>query len=56
MSWGPDDNFDMWTKKKESFVQDDLAVLAYGPNVNLIVEFYDELWHWREKGGDRKNR
>jgi hypothetical protein len=49
MSWGPNDNMDMYTRKPQRVVDDECKRLCYGPNVRLIVELDDDGWSWLER-------
>ena len=54
MSWGPNDDLDMWFKKKEQLVDPKAAKLSYGPHVRLAVELTDKGWIWAELDIDGK--
>jgi hypothetical protein len=54
MSWGPEDNADMWTRKRERLTSSEFARLRYGPYRRLVVEQSpDNKWSWVEM--DNKN-
>jgi hypothetical protein len=50
MSWGPNENLDMWNKKE---VYQDRAYLSYGKQYDLDIRLKDGKWSWKEIDRDK---
>jgi hypothetical protein len=56
MSWGPNDNLDMFWKppKRKGLVDPESKRLHCGPDILLIVELDDDGWSWLERNKHTK--